>query len=82
MKNFYGKIKIRGVDLTVAQDRIMIFDKDINDLKIGIAIKGAQNITQNNSSFGQYQCSSLREKALNNIKTNKKESAIMSINCL
>jgi len=28
MKNFYGKIKIRGVDLTVAQDRIMIFDKD------------------------------------------------------
>jgi len=27
MKKFYGKIKVRGTDLTIAQDGIMIFDK-------------------------------------------------------
>jgi hypothetical protein len=28
MKKFYGKIKIQGVDITVASDRIIIFDKN------------------------------------------------------
>jgi hypothetical protein len=28
MKKFYGKIKIQGIDITVASDSIMIFDKN------------------------------------------------------
>ena len=51
-------------------------------MKIGIAIKGAQKITQNKSSLGQYKTSILKEKEARRTEINKKESVNIRINCL